>query len=33
MQSVLNTLKILDPEFANATIDLAATYDDRFIKG
>ncbi|MDQ0995939.1 NitT/TauT family transport system substrate-binding protein [Phyllobacterium ifriqiyense] len=33
MQSVLNTLKILDPEFAKADIDLAATFDDRFIKG
>lgn len=33
MQSVLNTLKVLDPEFAQAKIDLAATFDDRFIKG
>ena len=33
MQSVLNTLKVLDPEFAKANIDLAATFDDRFIKG
>lgn len=33
MQSVLNTLKVLDPEFAKADIDLAATFDDRFIKG
>lgn len=32
MQSVLNTLKVLDPEFAKADIDLAATFDDRFIK-
>lgn len=32
MQSVLNTLKVLDPEFAKANIDLAATFDDRFIK-
>jgi NitT/TauT family transport system substrate-binding protein len=33
MQSVLNTLKVLDPEFAKTDIDLAATFDDRFIKG
>jgi NitT/TauT family transport system substrate-binding protein len=33
MQSVLNTLKVLDPEFAKANVDLAATFDDRFIKG
>ncbi|PRD40896.1 ABC transporter substrate-binding protein [Phyllobacterium phragmitis] len=33
MQSVLNTLKTLDPQFAQADVDLAATFDDRFIQG
>ena len=32
MQSVLDTLKVLDPEFAAAEVDLAATFDDRFVK-
>jgi len=33
MQSVLNTLKTLDPQFANADVDLAATFDGRFVQG
>jgi NitT/TauT family transport system substrate-binding protein len=32
MESVLDTLRKLDPEFANAKVDLAATFDDRFVK-
>jgi NitT/TauT family transport system substrate-binding protein len=30
--SVLAMLKTLDPEFANATVDLSKTIDDRFVK-
>ncbi|MBB2972873.1 ABC transporter substrate-binding protein [Mesorhizobium sp. RMAD-H1] len=33
MQSVLDTLKTLDPQFANADVDLAATFDGRFVQG
>ena len=32
MESVLDMLRKLDPEFTNAKIDLAATFDDRFVK-
>ena len=32
MESVLDMLRKLDPEFASARIDLAATFDDRFVK-
>ena len=31
-ESVLDTLRKLDPELANAKIDLAATFTDRFVK-
>ncbi len=31
-ESVLDMLRKLDPEFANATIDLAATFDGNFVK-
>lgn len=31
-ESVLEMLRLLDPEFKNATIDLAKTFDDRFVK-
>lgn len=31
-ESVLDMLRKLDPELANAKIDLAATFDDRFVK-
>jgi len=32
MNSVLGMLKALDPEMQNATVDLAKTFDDRFVK-
>ena len=32
MESVLEMLRILDPELANAKIDLAKTFDERFVK-
>jgi NitT/TauT family transport system substrate-binding protein len=32
MASVLDMLKTLDPELANAKVDLAITFDDRFVK-
>ena len=32
MESVLDMLRKLDPDLANAKIDLAATFDDRFVK-
>ena len=32
MESMLNTLKTLDPEFANANVDLSKTFDPRFVK-
>jgi NitT/TauT family transport system substrate-binding protein len=32
MRSVLAMLKALDPEMQNATVDLAKTFDDRFVK-
>ena len=31
-QSVLDTLRLLDPELRDAKIDLAATFTDRFVK-
>jgi NitT/TauT family transport system substrate-binding protein len=32
MKSVLDMLKTLDPEMQNATVDLAKTFDDRFVR-
>jgi NitT/TauT family transport system substrate-binding protein len=32
MNSVYDMLKVLDPEFKDAKVDLATTFDDRFIK-
>ena len=32
MASVFETLKLLDPELAGAKVDLADTFDDRFVK-
>jgi NitT/TauT family transport system substrate-binding protein len=32
MKSVLDMLKTLDPEMQNATVDLAKTFDERFVK-
>ena len=32
MKSVLDMLKTLDPEMQNANVDLAKTFDDRFVK-
>jgi NitT/TauT family transport system substrate-binding protein len=32
MESVLEMLRLLDPEFTNAKIDLAATFSDRFVR-
>ncbi len=32
MRSVLDMLKTLDPEMQNAAVDLAKTFDDRFVK-
>ncbi|HEY8564770.1 MAG TPA: ABC transporter substrate-binding protein [Beijerinckiaceae bacterium] len=32
MASVMEMLKVLDPEMQNAKVDLATTFDDRFIK-
>ena len=31
MASVMEMLKILDPELANAKVDLATTFDGRFV--
>jgi NitT/TauT family transport system substrate-binding protein len=32
MTSVYEMLKVLDPEFKDAKVDLATTFDDRFVK-
>jgi NitT/TauT family transport system substrate-binding protein len=32
MKSVLDMLKTLDPEIQNAAVDLAKTFDDRFVR-
>jgi NitT/TauT family transport system substrate-binding protein len=32
MNSVMDMLKALDPELKDAKVDLAATFDDRFVK-
>jgi NitT/TauT family transport system substrate-binding protein len=32
MKSILDMLKTLDPELANANVDLGATFVDRFVK-
>jgi NitT/TauT family transport system substrate-binding protein len=32
MNSVMDMLKTLDPELRDAKVDLAATFDDRFVK-
>jgi NitT/TauT family transport system substrate-binding protein len=32
MTSVYDMLKTLDPEFKDAKVDLAATFDERFVK-
>ena len=32
MTSIYDMLKILDPELQGAKVDLATTFDDRFVK-